>query len=290
MNANELWNRYKRHLCRVPSVDLTLDISRMNFDDGFFAAHGSRRSSRPTRRWTRWRRGRSPTPTRTAWSATTGCARRSWPRRRRSPPRSATRSPAVKAFAADVHSGEIKPPAAAAVHARAVDRHRRLGARAEFVADALGRSRRRQDAAVHFFDNTDPDGIARVLAPLDGQARRDAGRRRSPRAAARPRPATACSWSPTPTARRASTSPSTPSPSPATGSKLDKQAADGRLAGAVPDVGLGRRPHQRDCRPSACCPRPSRASTSTACSPAPRPWTRRPARTTRRRTPPPCSP
>src|SRR4051794_29182754 len=37
MNANELWNRYKKHLCRVPAVDLSLDISRMSFDDGFFA-------------------------------------------------------------------------------------------------------------------------------------------------------------------------------------------------------------------------------------------------------------
>src|SRR4051812_43681952 len=37
MNAQELWNRYKKHLCRVPAVGLSLDISRMSFDDGFFA-------------------------------------------------------------------------------------------------------------------------------------------------------------------------------------------------------------------------------------------------------------
>src|SRR5882757_6543168 len=37
MNPSELWNRYKKHLCRVDSVGLTLDISRMTFDDGFFA-------------------------------------------------------------------------------------------------------------------------------------------------------------------------------------------------------------------------------------------------------------
>src|SRR5580698_1282457 len=37
MNAPELWNRYKKHLCRVDSVGLSLDISRMTFDDAFFA-------------------------------------------------------------------------------------------------------------------------------------------------------------------------------------------------------------------------------------------------------------
>src|ERR1700733_8429849 len=37
MNASQLWDRYKKHLCRIDSVGLTLDISRMTFDDAFFA-------------------------------------------------------------------------------------------------------------------------------------------------------------------------------------------------------------------------------------------------------------
>jgi glucose-6-phosphate isomerase len=37
MNPQALWDRYKSHLCRVTSVGLSLDISRMNFDDGFFS-------------------------------------------------------------------------------------------------------------------------------------------------------------------------------------------------------------------------------------------------------------
>ena len=36
MNAPNLWNRFEQHLCRVPALGLTLDISRMRFDDGFF--------------------------------------------------------------------------------------------------------------------------------------------------------------------------------------------------------------------------------------------------------------
>ena len=71
-------------------------------------------------------------------------------------------------------------------------------------------------------------------------------------------------------ARPGSTSPSTPSPSPATARELDKHADDGRLARALPDVGLGRRPHQRAVGRSAWCRRRCRASTSTPCSPAPR--------------------
>src|SRR5438067_10946600 len=37
MNAHDLWNRYKSQLCFVPSVGLSLDSSRMQFDDNFFA-------------------------------------------------------------------------------------------------------------------------------------------------------------------------------------------------------------------------------------------------------------
>ena len=37
MTAAELWGRFKKHLCRVDSVGLSLDISRMGFDEGIFA-------------------------------------------------------------------------------------------------------------------------------------------------------------------------------------------------------------------------------------------------------------
>ena len=37
MNAADLWERYKKNLCRVDSVGLSLDISRMKFDDAWLA-------------------------------------------------------------------------------------------------------------------------------------------------------------------------------------------------------------------------------------------------------------
>ena len=38
MDAPELWKRYRQYLCRVDSLDLTLDISRMHFDEGFLSS------------------------------------------------------------------------------------------------------------------------------------------------------------------------------------------------------------------------------------------------------------
>jgi glucose-6-phosphate isomerase len=73
----------------------------------------------------------------------------------------------IKVFATRVHRGEIKPPTA--------PRFTRvlsigIGGSAlgpEFVHDALGSSADKM--AVHFIDNTDPDGIARVLNHLSGK-------------------------------------------------------------------------------------------------------------------------
>src|ERR1700690_1570387 len=38
MNSAELWNRYRQYFCRVDSLDLSLDISRMHFDEAFLAS------------------------------------------------------------------------------------------------------------------------------------------------------------------------------------------------------------------------------------------------------------
>src|SRR4051812_11886911 len=34
---SDSWQRYQKHLCTVGSVDLSLDVSKMKFDDGFFS-------------------------------------------------------------------------------------------------------------------------------------------------------------------------------------------------------------------------------------------------------------
>jgi len=38
MDSPELWKRYRQYFCRVESLDLSLDISRMHFDEAFLAS------------------------------------------------------------------------------------------------------------------------------------------------------------------------------------------------------------------------------------------------------------
>ena len=114
MTAHDLWDRYKKYLCRVDSVGLTVDVSRMTFDEPFQAAMAG---------------------------------------------------PMQKAFAAmdALEKGAIANPPKF-THLISVG----IGGSAlgpEFVADALG-SPTADKMVVHFVDNTDPDGIARVLATV----------------------------------------------------------------------------------------------------------------------------
>ncbi len=164
MNATELWKRYQRHLCRVESIGLTLDVSRMRFDDGFlakmapamdraFAAMDDLESgaianpdeNRMVGHY--WLRAPelAPSPEITQEIRETLAA--------------------IKTFAAEVHAGKVKPTSA--------PRFTRvlsigIGGSAlgpEFVADALG-DPTSDKMSVHFLDNTDPDGIARELARI----------------------------------------------------------------------------------------------------------------------------
>jgi glucose-6-phosphate isomerase len=73
----------------------------------------------------------------------------------------------IKSFAADVHSGAIRPP-----NAKRFTRVLSIGIGGSalgpmFVADALG-SPANDRMKVDFVDNTDPDGIARALEGLSG--------------------------------------------------------------------------------------------------------------------------
>ncbi len=109
-----------------------------------------------------------PIRTRTEWSVTTGCG---------IPILAPTSEIAaeikkaivdVKAFAADVHGGEIHPPTAAKYSTVLCIGIGGSALGPMFVADALG------DPAtdrmhMHFIDNTDPDGIARTLRRLSGR-------------------------------------------------------------------------------------------------------------------------
>ena len=164
MNASDLWNRYNTHLCHVPSLGLSLDISRMGFDEQFF--------------------DRMAPAMRDAYLAMDALEDGAianpdeqrmvghyWLRNAERAPTDEIRNEiqttlaAIKQFTADIHAGTIKPLTAE----RFTDvlcigiGGSALGPM--FVQDALGHPGR-DKMRIHFVDNTDPDGIARTLATL----------------------------------------------------------------------------------------------------------------------------
>ena len=168
MNSRELWERYRRHLCVCDSIGLTLDVSRMKFADDFFARmampmvkafddmaaleKGAIANVDENRRVGHyWLRAPELAP-----DPAIGRTIRE------------TLS-AIDAFADEVHRAAVRPPRA--------ERFRNLlvigiGGSAlgpQFVAEALGGAN--DPMRPFFFDNTDPDGMDRVLATIGGGLR-----------------------------------------------------------------------------------------------------------------------
>jgi glucose-6-phosphate isomerase len=167
MPPSPLWQRFQQYLVDVPAVGLSLDVSRMRFDDGFidrmrpaieraFAAmdaleHGAIANPDENRMVGHyWLRAPELAPT---------------------PEIAAEIRQSVidiHQFAADVHKGKVKPPGDTKF-----TRVLSIGIGGSalgpmFVADALGNPS--VDAMrVEFIDNTDPDGIARTLENLAGR-------------------------------------------------------------------------------------------------------------------------
>jgi glucose-6-phosphate isomerase len=167
MNPTDLWKRYQRDVCRVGPVGLTLDVSRVNFPDGYYqrmepalrraydamdalekGAIANPDEGRMVGHY--WLRDpdRAPSPEIAKEIRDTLAA--------------------VKSFAVGVHAGTVKPQKAAKF-TRVLSIG--IGGSAlgpEFVADALG-DPARDKLAAHFLDNTDPDGFARVFQALGGK-------------------------------------------------------------------------------------------------------------------------
>ena len=161
-----MWKRYQQYLCSLPNIGLTLDISRMNFEDGLFAQM-EQAMQRAFRAMNELEKGAIANPDENRMVG------HYWLRSPRlAPDESITRQiqqavTSIKAFATDVHSGKIKPPSAP-LFKRVLSIG--IGGSAlgpMFVSDALGNPTSDR-MSIHFIDNTDPDGIARTFASLDG--------------------------------------------------------------------------------------------------------------------------
>ncbi|HYT95088.1 MAG TPA: glucose-6-phosphate isomerase [Gemmataceae bacterium] len=162
MSILNLWNRFQEYQCRVPSLGLTLDVSRMRFEDGFL--------------------DRMAAPMQRAFEAMDALERGAianpdekrmvghyWLRKPDLAPTPAIAAEIrntiaeIKRFAGAVHDGTIRTSEGGQFrHVLSVG----IGGSALgplFVADALGNPRG-DKLTIDFIDNTDPDGIARTLA------------------------------------------------------------------------------------------------------------------------------
>ena len=163
MDKLQLWERYKNHLNVNPAIGLMLDISRMGFPDGFFnemeqrmqkafddmaLLEGGGMANPDEGRMVGhyWLREPGLAPTAELAAEIEFTFR------------------GVKEFAVAVHDGTVSAPGG-----RRFTRMLAVGIGGsalgpQFVADALGSSSDRM--RVHFFDNTDPDGMDRVLGEI----------------------------------------------------------------------------------------------------------------------------
>jgi glucose-6-phosphate isomerase len=161
MTPRDLWERYRRYLCVAPELGLSLDVSRMTFPDDFLArmepavqsayaamdalekgAIANPDEARMVGHY--WLRAPELAPTPEIAAEIRNTVAR------------------IKQFAADVHAGRVKPPTAGRfMQVLSIG----IGGSAlgpMFVADALG-DPAADTMAVHFIDDSDPDGFARVL-------------------------------------------------------------------------------------------------------------------------------
>lgn len=166
MDARAMWERYKSHLVVHPSIGLRMDVSRMKFGPRFFDE-----MSAPVERafdaMAELEKGAIANPDEGRqvghyWLRNASLA----------PAQELTAQieqvlAKIATFSADVHAGKIKPPQA--------DRFTNLlhvgiggSALGPQLADcAIGSANDKM--RIHFLDNTDPDGIERVLKTLGPQ-------------------------------------------------------------------------------------------------------------------------
>ncbi len=163
MASVQSWQRYREYLCTAQEIGLLLDISRMDFGAEFFPAMEGA-MQRAFAAMADLEKGAIANPDEGRmvghyWLRAPGLA-----------PDAGIAAEieftlrGVKEFCADIHGGVILSPGG--------KRFRRIlvvgiGGSAlgpQFVADALGGSNDRMQC--HFFDNTDPDGMDRVLSTI----------------------------------------------------------------------------------------------------------------------------
>jgi glucose-6-phosphate isomerase len=162
---HDLWQRFQRYYSTYPSIGLSVDLSRMNFPDDFFE-----RMAEPMRKsfeaMDALEKGAIANPDENRMVG------HYWLRDSKLAPtleiQAAIHSTLalIDAFVRDVHAGRIRGANGPFQNILLVG----IGGSAlgpQFVSNALG-DPNSDKMRLFFFDNTDPDGMDRVLAQLDG--------------------------------------------------------------------------------------------------------------------------
>jgi glucose-6-phosphate isomerase len=166
LSKSALWDRFQKAYTEFPAAGLALDLSRVDFPDGFLTTMEG--------------------PLKQAFAAMDALEKGAianpdenrmvghyWLRNAALAPTASMRTEIeqtiadVQAFAADVHAGIVAGQGGPFTEVLVIG----IGGSAlgpQFVANALG-CPHSDRMTPHFFDNTDPDGMDRVLARLEGR-------------------------------------------------------------------------------------------------------------------------
>ncbi len=163
---DQLWQRFQQHYTEFPALGLALDLSRMNFGDDFLPAMQPR-LAKAFAAMTELEGGAIANPDEKRMVG------HYWLRNSALAPAPALAKEiedtlaAVEQFTAEVHDGSAVRGAGGPFKRLLVVGIGGSALGPQFVAHALGRPAD-DKLAVHFFDNTDPDGMDKVLAAIGG--------------------------------------------------------------------------------------------------------------------------
>ncbi|MEX0777479.1 MAG: glucose-6-phosphate isomerase [Phycisphaeraceae bacterium] len=169
MDQLTLWRRYRDYRCDLPALGFSLDISRMRFDEDFFAAMEPA-MQRAFAAMAELENGAIANPDENRMVG------HYWLRHSSLAPDDQIRQAIdaaqhdIRVFADRVHRGDIAPPQSRKFTDLLLIGIGGSALGPQLIADALGAPGGRKDKlALHFLDNTDPEGIDCTLAQLGGR-------------------------------------------------------------------------------------------------------------------------
>ncbi len=162
-NDLQLWQRYQQYLFLDEALEMSLDISRMNFGDGFFASLEPR-LQKAYEAMAQLEKGAIANPDENRMVG------HYWLRAPHLAPNDFGSEIThtledLKTFAAQIHEGEIMPPSGGKFENVLIVGIGGSALGPQFVAHALSHPAT-DKMTPYFFDNTDPDGMERVLAQI----------------------------------------------------------------------------------------------------------------------------